>query len=109
MSAPLQPLDPGLQPERTSLAWERTAISLALASAILLRWSPQFGSGVHTLILAVLGVAVVLYLTQARRYRDMGYALVRGRRNANVRAVVTLTAALIVFGISGFVLVLAAL
>ncbi|QYH20323.1 DUF202 domain-containing protein [Corynebacterium aquatimens] len=30
--------DPGLQPERTSMSWSRTAISMLVVSSILLRW-----------------------------------------------------------------------
>lgn len=84
-------------------------MSLALASAILLRWSPQFGAGLYTLIAIILGLAIFLYLTQARRYREMGYALLHGKRKANIRAVVLMTTALFIFGISGMVLVAAML
>lgn len=35
--------DPGLQPERTVLAWGRTTLTLVTASAIFLRWIPEHG------------------------------------------------------------------
>ena len=44
--------DAGLQPERTTLAWQRTAISFLAASLLFLRWGAQHGP--------VVGVGVVM-------------------------------------------------
>lgn len=73
-------VDPGLQPERTSLAWSRTLLAMVSVSAVFLRWTPHYGPGMLLLpalaILAALGVA----LTQRHRtHRDvLGIAHDRG-------------------------------
>ena len=62
--------DPGLQPERTQLAWKRTAFSALLVSCLCLRgWVTQ---GNH-----VYGVAFVLFLLVA-------FAMVTQRKGAVV-------------------------
>jgi Cu2+-exporting ATPase len=46
--------DPGLQPERTALAWGRTVLTLIAASAVCLRWLPDQGP----FVLAMFGLTV---------------------------------------------------
>lgn len=52
--------DPGLQPERTALAWRRTALSAAVAAVVLLRAGliersvPGLLAGFGSLVLAVI-------------------------------------------------------
>lgn len=49
--------DPGLQPERTLLAWRRTLMTLVVSCTLFLRWIPQFG------VLAVLPIVLALMLS----------------------------------------------
>ncbi|WP_406249057.1 DUF202 domain-containing protein [Microbacterium sp. M] len=69
--------DPGLQPERTQLAWRRTALSIAVVSLIAARALPLIlGSGVWV-IPGVVGVAVsaLFWVAAARRARAVDQAL----------------------------------
>lgn len=61
--------DPGLQPERTGLAWQRTCLSLLVGSLAAMRVLPP-ALGPWSLLLALAGVleAVILLLLVRRRY-----------------------------------------
>lgn len=65
-----RPFDAGLQPERTALAWRRTALAVAVASLAALRILPEV-LGLWALIPAGLGAGVsfVALLLTHRRYR----------------------------------------
>lgn len=64
----MTPFDPGLQPERTALAWRRTALALAVGSLAVGRLL-QARLGGAAWLLAVVGVALGLGLLLAARRR----------------------------------------
>jgi uncharacterized membrane protein YidH (DUF202 family) len=64
------PFDPGLQPERTLLAWRRTCLALAVASAVVVRFAGE-AIGVAAAVLGIVGVATAAagYARASVRYR----------------------------------------
>lgn len=62
--------DPGLQPERTALAWQRTAVSFFAASLLVLRWVERLGAtAVLMILLAGLAAGWTIWHTRARLRR----------------------------------------
>lgn len=98
--------DPGLQPERTALAWARTAISLAVVSMLWLRWSHVLGGTVLVMTTLMVAAAAAIYWTQGARYRNSAAGLSRDHVPADLRGVFALTAAMLLFGIGSIVLIL---
>jgi uncharacterized membrane protein YidH (DUF202 family) len=60
--------DPGLQPERTALAWRRTTLSLILGSLVALRLLPP-ALGTWSLALGFLGLVLAGYLWRQAGHR----------------------------------------
>ena len=68
--------DPGLQPERTALAWRRTALSLAVCALVALRLLPPV-LGLWSFAAAFAGIAFVgvMWVLAGRRARGSQKAL----------------------------------
>jgi uncharacterized membrane protein YidH (DUF202 family) len=69
MSEDHQLYDPGLQPERTALAWRRTALSVGLGSLVAFRLLPELlGHPVWALIgiIGMTGAAMVWWSSHRR-------------------------------------------
>jgi hypothetical protein len=81
------PWDPGLQPERTALAWRRTGLALTVGSLIGLRVLPPL-LGPAAYVLAGLGVVASLAVLAAahRRYRRVHRLLLAARDVGQTRA-----------------------
>lgn len=102
------PFDPGLQPERTLLAWRRTCLALAVGSAIVVRFAGE-AIGVFAAILGIAGVATAAagYVRASMRYRrahegltDSGQLPIDGL----ALALVTATLLLIATGAAAYVI-----
>jgi uncharacterized membrane protein YfcA len=99
--------DPGLQPERTVLAWGRTMMSLLTASAIFLRWLPRHGFPILLLFAVSAGAAAAIYFTQRRRYSARSRGISRERLDADITAVLWTAFAGVTLGGLGIGVVLA--
>lgn len=59
------PADPGLQPERTVLAWGRTLLAIGVIGVSYLRWLPHFGAWTVLLSLLAIGIAAMCAMAAA--------------------------------------------
>jgi uncharacterized membrane protein YidH (DUF202 family) len=82
-------VDPGLQAERTELAWRRTQLSLLVVACLALR-DAQLLLG-----LLALGMALLLWSGQRNRYRDSLAMLGDERGRARILMVPGTTLALL--------------
>lgn len=76
--------DPGLQPERTSLAWRRTGLALFAGSLVAARVLPEV-LGAWAAVLGFTGVAaggLLLYAAHRRYSRHRAKLLADGDRSA---------------------------
>jgi hypothetical protein len=73
--------DPGLQPERTALAWRRTVLSLALGALITLRLLPPV-LGLWSFAAGFAGIALagIIWILAARRAHQIRTALLGSSR-----------------------------
>jgi hypothetical protein len=62
--------DPGLQPQRTTLAWTRTAIACGAFAAIMIRQAVVSGRAVDIVAAALGGIITVSVLMLGRMRRD---------------------------------------
>ncbi|TQF75274.1 DUF202 domain-containing protein [Rhodococcus spelaei] len=96
-------LDEGLQPERTELAWVRTASSTAAIAVIYLRFAPG-----HSIATAVAGgsalvVAVGVLASSARRLGRVSAGVAVGRLAPDVLSnAVLVVLVLVLTGVAGF-------
>jgi len=107
-----QLFDPGLQPERTALAWRRTGLAVAVGAIASTRvLAPTLGAGAVVIGLLGLVLAVLLVIGSTRRARRVDVALSRDGCLASGpggRLVATVCIACTAVGVAALVAVLVA-
>ncbi|MEU2201830.1 DUF202 domain-containing protein [Isoptericola sp. NPDC019482] len=73
------PFDPGLQPERTALSWQRAATAFTVAGLVVLRCSAHLGTLPVVAACCALVLAAVAGWTGGRRRRAVREALAQDR------------------------------
>ena len=99
--------DPGLQPERTELSWQRTMLSFLAASLLLMRWIEQLGALVVTMVSVTCVVAAYLLVRTRRRTERVAPTFPDVPVPVAGHEVVVLTAATFLLGALGLWVVLA--
>lgn len=96
---------PGLQNERTALAWQRTALSLIVATAALARFAYEQVGYVGLLCLVALPLSTFVFYESRARYRrrEAGGAPARSRGGI---AALALTVCIVVLCLTGLIVVL---
>jgi uncharacterized membrane protein YidH (DUF202 family) len=98
--------DPGLQPERTILAWGRTMLALITAAAICLRWITHHGVFVMTLFAVAVCTGTAIYLSQRARYARSCRGITEETVAADAAGVLGVATATAVLGVLGLYVVL---
>lgn len=110
MTGPDVLFDPGLQPERTLLAWGRTCLALGAAATVAVRLAADV-LGPASAVLGAVGIATALgaFLVAVRRYRRSRAELVEtGRLPVDGAALGLLTVTLLLTAPACVVFVLGA-
>lgn len=100
--------DPGLQHERTALAWERTAIATMVAGVLMARYasaSLHVGFAFVGLAQVLVGAGVLVW--SARHYDDLHGPLREGQSPVHPTAARVVGVGAVVFTGAGFVIALA--
>lgn len=99
--------DPGLQPERTVLAWNRTTLAVAAVGLLALRLGAQRGVDVSALVGAVIGMVLLVVANQSRRHRRSVMGIASGRVEPSTSAVLGVGIGSLLLGLTTLVLIIA--
>lgn len=97
--------DPGLQPERTYLAWQRTILASSVCSLAVIKFVSTFGLVVYLVAAILVGSFLVILLTQRRRYVHAVEYFKTGRVLPAPLSVFLLAGTLVVFATAELVMI----
>ncbi|WP_020722878.1 DUF202 domain-containing protein [Actinomadura atramentaria] len=97
--------DRGAQPERTALAWSRTALSLVAVGLLAVRLAPST-VGAALAAIVVCGAAAVLLRRARRQQRRRARRLDAGESVADPATIALTTAVTLALGVVGIVVAL---
>lgn len=98
--------DPGLQPERTSLSWTRTVLSLVICAVTMLRWGHAFPQSIYALSGVMVLVVAAVAASTRNRYARQNEGITRGAIAPAPGAVALLAGSLVLLAASELVLIL---
>ncbi|MDJ0348998.1 DUF202 domain-containing protein [Cryobacterium sp. PH29-G1] len=98
--------DPGLQPERTILAWGRTALALFVAALVFLRWLPHYGIWILVLVGAAGAIAAGIYGTQRIRYSARVRGIATEKFHSDIAAIFAISGSVLLLGVLGLIMLL---
>ena len=101
-------VDEGLQPERTELAWRRTALSVAAASLATARLLPELYGNALWMFPGLAATLLAGFLWLAARRRHLRDLPVQGPPTAGAGLLALAGSFVVVLGVGGFVIVLGA-
>lgn len=104
-SAPLRHDDPGLQPERTLLAWRRTLLTLIGVCILFLRWIPPFGLMALLPVILSLVAGILIQIGLNARYRKSARGMTQERIAPPLREVVVLGCTVMLLSLVGVIAV----
>ena len=103
--------DPGLQPERTELSWRRTALTLAVGSAVAMRLLPTALSHAWWVLPGILGLVAsgAVWMASRSRLRRVNDVLLSSNapRLPGAQLLLAMTLVAMVIAALGLVVVLA--
>lgn len=87
------------------MAWGRTSLAFLVAAMVLLRWMPAYGVVVALVAGGLQVVALVILVTQRRRYSRAAHAVAGGTPENPCGSVLALSACTVLLGSAGMTFV----